>query len=110
MAQVGGSVEGKCTRKCSFVDTSRAGEPTKIACYVRCPNIIGHASSFASWAGGEFDGVLIKYDGGNANIAGGTGAAINAAVGFNAHNGNSSFGASDTVQPPALQSLACIKT
>ena len=74
------------------------------------PNIIGHASSFASWEGGEFDGVLIKYDGGNANIAGGNGAAINATVGFDAHKGNSSFGASETVQPPALLGLACIKT
>ena len=74
------------------------------------PNIIGHASSFASWAGGEFDGVLIKYDGGNANISGGPGEAIGATVGFDAHNGNSSFGASETVQPPALLGLACIKT
>ena len=73
------------------------------------PNIIGHVSSLASWVGGEFDGVLIKYDGGNANISGGPGEAIGATVGFDAHNGNSSFGASETVQPPALLGLACIK-
>lgn len=76
---------------------------------VRAPNIIGHVSSLASWVGGEFDGVLIKYDGGNANISGGPGEAIGATVGFDAHNGNSSFGASETVQPPALLGLACIK-
>lgn len=73
------------------------------------PNIIGHVSSLASWVGGEFDGILIKYDGGNANISGGPGEAIGATVGFDAHNGNSSFGASETVQPPALLGLACIK-
>jgi hypothetical protein len=74
------------------------------------PNIIGHVSSFVSWEDGTFDGVLIKYDGGNANVAGGQGEAIGATVGFDAHNGNSSFGASETVQPPALLGLACIKT
>ncbi len=73
------------------------------------PNISGNVSSFASWENGGFNGVLIKYDGGNASIEGGSGSAISAGIGFNAQNGCAVYGASSTVQPASVCFLACIK-
>lgn len=73
------------------------------------PNNIGNVSRFVSWENGEFNGVLIKYDGGNALVAGGSGRAISASIGFNAQNGCAVYGASSTVQPASVCFLACIK-
>lgn len=73
------------------------------------PNIIGNVSTFASWAGGTNDGALIRYESQNANLAGGSGQAIQVNIGFNAANSFALYGKSSFVQPASLRFLPCIK-
>ena len=71
------------------------------------PNIIGGTNLCSGWGGVEDTGVFKKT--GRTQSAGGMyDNGIN--LQFDASWSSALFGAGSTVQPPALQSLACIKT
>ena len=79
-------------------------EPT---CDVRSPNITGAVNLCSGWGGVSDTGVFKKT--GQTESAGDswtTGTNLQ----FDASWSSSLFGKASTIQPPALQSLACIKT
>lgn len=73
------------------------------------PNISGNVSAFASWTGGTNDGALIRHEGKNAGMAGGSGTAIQVEIGFNAAKSFALYGKSSFVQPASIRFLPCIK-
>ena len=54
-------------------------------------------------------GAISTLQAGSINIAGTTGPVIDCSVGFNAANSNAIYGASTTVQPPALSLIPQIR-